>query len=117
MICALCNFKCVAYGNGRKRFDAHEHREVDGVWLKVRKKRALNNEKASKIKKRPLKSKNRAKKVSFVIKFDRMIVKQLIDRWIQQPMTTTNFHKMNVFNEEKKTQTFKTCLFKLIRKF
>ena len=66
MICALCNFKCVAYGNGRKRFDAHEHREVDGVWLKVRKKRALNNEKASKIKKRPLKSKNRAKKVGFV---------------------------------------------------
>ena len=77
LICAVCNFKCVGYGNGRKRFDAHEHSLVDGVWLKVRKKRALNNEKASKIKKRPLKIKNRAKKVSFVIKFDRMICKAI----------------------------------------
>ena len=73
LICAVCNFTCVGYGNGRKRFDAHKHHEVDGVWLKVRKKRALNNEKASKNKKRPSKIKNRAKKVSFVIKFDRMI--------------------------------------------
>ena len=77
LICAVCNFTCVGYGNGRKRFDAHKHHEVDGVWLKVRKKRALNNGKASKIKKRSSKIKNRAKKVSFVIKFDRMIYKAI----------------------------------------
>ena len=77
LICAVCNFTCVGYGNGRKRFDAHEHREVDGVWLKVRKRRAMNKEKASKKKKKLLKNKNRAKKVSFVIKFDRMICKAI----------------------------------------
>ena len=96
LICAVCNFKCVGYGNGRKRFDAHKHHEVDGVWLKVRKKRVLNNGKASKVKKkRPSKIKNRAKKVSFEMKFDRMICKAIkIDHWIQQLMT-----KLRIFTK------------------
>ena len=37
--CALCKSKFVSYGSGRKRFEAHICMQVNGVWIKARKKK------------------------------------------------------------------------------